>query len=175
MLRGVKRTVVVAIPKLAADSGNFRNVKLADFFGSSDFTSLFTQYRITKVTYKYTLVNAPNNNAAFPTLYVAPQQFAYSGAPTSRDEVLQYQGVQAIQFGPAKISHNVEVVPGTFLDASGLVGGGNVKRSPWLSSANNGNQHFTTVDWISRYDSTINPTHSIELQISAWFQLKGTR
>jgi len=175
MLRGVKRTVVAAIPKLASDTGNFRNVKLADFVGSADFTSLFTEYRITSVTYKYTLVNAPNNNAAFPTLYVAPQKFAYTGAPTSRDEVLQFQGVQAIQFGPAKIAHTITVSPGTFLDASGLVGGGNIKRSPWLSTVNNGNQHFTIVDWISRYDSTTNPTHTVELQISAKFELKGTR
>jgi hypothetical protein len=174
-IRRVKRTLVVGISKLAADSGSFRNVRLADFVGSSDFTSLFTQYRISKVAYKYTLVNAPNNNASFPTLYVSPQQFQYTGVPTSRDDVLQYQGVQAIQFGPAKVMHSVTAVPGTFIDASGQVSGGLPTMSPWLSTANNGNQHFTIVDWISRYNSTSDPTHTLELQITAWFDLKGTR
>jgi len=174
-IRRVKRTVVLAVTKLAADTGNYRNVKLADFVGSADFTSLFTQYRISKVCYKYCLVNAPNNNASFPTLYVTPQQYFYSGTPTSRDDVLQYQGLEVIQFGPAKVAHSVTTVPGTFVDASGLVGGGVPTKSPWLSTANNGNQHFTIVDWISRYNTTSDPTHTLELQITAWFDLKGTR
>jgi hypothetical protein len=174
-IQSVKRTLVIGIPKIAADTGAFRNVRLADFVGSADFTSLFTQYRIRQVQYVYTLVNAPNNNASFPTLYVSPQTFQYTGAPTSRDDVLQFQGVRPFQFGPTNITYTISVVPGTFIDASGLVSGGMVKTSPWLSTANNGNQHFTIVDWISRYNSTSDPTHTLELQITAWFDLKSTR
>jgi hypothetical protein len=174
-IHSVKRTVVVAIPKIAADSGSYRNVRLADFIGSADFTSLFTEYCIKRVQYTYTLVNAPNNNASFPTLYVSPQRLQYTGAPTSRDDVLQFQGTRPFQFGPTNIVYTLSVTPGTFLDASGLVTGGNVKTSPWLSTANNGNQHFTIVDWISRYNSTTDLTHTLELQITAWFDLKGTR
>jgi hypothetical protein len=93
-ISGVQRAIVLTRTKVAADTGQYSSIRLVDFPSVSDFSSLFQYYRITKVSYTYTLVNAPNNNATFPTLYVAPQVYATSGAPSSRDEVMQYQGLQ---------------------------------------------------------------------------------
>jgi hypothetical protein len=69
--------------KIAGDTGTYRSFKLSDFTAGSDIVSAFKYYRVISVSYKYMLVNAPNNNATFPTLLVAEQDFAYSGAPGS--------------------------------------------------------------------------------------------
>jgi hypothetical protein len=174
-ISGVQRAIVLTRTKVAADTGQYSSIRLVDFPSVSDFSSLFQYYRITKVSYTYTLVNAPNNNATFPTLYVAPQVYATSGAPSSRDEVMQYQGLQIFQFGPANVTKTITTVPSVTFDVGNLVGGGALMKSPWLSIQNTANQHLTFVDWLSRYNSAGDPTHTIEVQFRVWLDFKGTR
>lgn len=170
-----QRKLSLNIAKLAADTGSYYFVRLADFPSSSEITSLFQFYRIKRFELKFLLVNQPNNNASFPTLYIAPQASTLSGTPGSRDEVLQYQGVQIHQFGPSNLVKTISTAPSVLLDSSGSVGGGMVKQSPWLSTANNGILHSAFVFWISRYNSTTDSSHTLELDCTAWFDGKGTR
>jgi hypothetical protein len=170
-----QRKVSTNIAKIATDTGIYYFVRLADFPSASEITSLFQFYRIKKFELKFLLVNQPNNNSSFPTLYIAPQQSTLSGTPASRDEVLQYQGVQIHQFGPSNLVKTISTTPCVLLDSSGSVGGGMVKQSPWLSTANNGIIHSAFVLWISRYNSTTDPTHTLELDVTAWFDAKGTK
>lgn len=174
-LHSIKRTVVFSLPKIAADTGNYTSLDLSVFPGLSDITSLFQYYRIKNVVKKFYLVSAPNNNATFPTLYIAKQQINQSGIPASRDEVLQFQGVQTHQFGPSNLMKTVTTVPCVTLDANNAVGGGMIKYSPWLSTNNINIRHYTFVEWYTRYNSTTDSTHTLDVELTINIECKGTK
>jgi len=88
---------------------------------------------------------------------------------------MQYQKLQIYQFGPASIKKVITVTPAVFRDVGNQVGGGEVVRSPWLSTVNTGIQHLTFVDWMSRYNSTGDSTHTVETQFRVWLDFRGTR
>jgi hypothetical protein len=161
--------------KIAGDTGAYRSFKLSDFTAGSDIVSAFKYYRVVQVSYKYILVNAPNNNATFPTLLVANQDFAYSGAPGSLDEVLQFTGCESHQFGPSNITKVVTRKPTMSLDVGASAGAGNIVPAGWISTANNAVPHFGVVDWIRRYNTTTDPTHTLDLLVDIEVECKGSR
>lgn len=167
------RKFVVARAKLAADTGTYLGFSLSQFV-DSDIQSVFTDYRFKSIKLSWMLVSAPNNNANFPTLYVAPQHiFLSPTAPASRDDVIQYRNVKHYQFGPANLQHEQTFAPWVPLDANTL--GRKFERSPWLSVSSNIVPHYVAVDWLSRYNSTADSTHTIELIASAVIECRGTR
>lgn len=168
----VERQLIQAVVKSASDSGNFRAYALSGF-PDADIVSMFQEYRIRSIKLTWMLVNAPNNNSSFPTLYVAPQHIFTGSSPTSRDEVIQYRGVKTHQFGPSNITYTHKYVPYVPLDAS--TSGKNFVPSPWLSTTTDAVPHYTDVEWISRYNSTSDPTHTIELLAHAIIDCRHTR
>lgn len=175
VIQSFQRKYSLNVSKIAVDTGAYFNVRLADFPVVTDITSLFQFYRLRKVEIQFILVNQPNNNSSFPTLYIAPQQSTLSGTPSSRDEVLQYQGVQIHQFGPSDLVKKFSAVPAVLLDSSAGVVGGTLSQSPWLSTANNGTLHSAIIYWISRYNTTSDSTHQLEVDVTVWLDAKGTR
>lgn len=172
----LRRMFVQNINKVAADSGTYYRSILADFPGASDITSLFTDYKITKLRYTIRLVNAPNNNANFPTLYFAPQSYVYNGSsPSSASEVFQFKNLRTFQFGPSNLSTKLTVRPRVSVDVNNLVNSGIPMASPWLNTANNSVPHIGIVWWISRYNSTTDTTHQLELQVDAWISARNSR
>lgn len=171
-IHNLAKTSVTTLTRPATDSGTYRSVTLSGLPGSADITSLFEYYTITKVQYIYTLVNAPNNNANFPTLYVAPQLISSSGTALSRDEVLQFNNVKVHQFGPSNLSFSITVKPKLQLDANGTNAA--VESGGWCSNAASAIPYITIVDWISRY-SVVDPTHTIDLVTKVHLQAKRTR
>jgi hypothetical protein len=168
----VERKSFAAIVKSPSDSGNYRSF-LLNSFPTSDVTSMFQEYRIRSLTLTYALVNAPNNNASFPSLFVAPQHIFAATLPTSRDEVIQYRGSQAYQFGPSRVSYSKTYTPYVSMDANTT--GRRFIPSPWLSTSSDAVPHYTNVEWISRYNSTSDPTHTIELWVHALVDCRYTR
>jgi hypothetical protein len=169
----IERELIATISKSASDSGLYRSFTLSQF-PDSDIISMFQEYRIKKITLTWMLVNAPNNNADFPTLYTAPQHYFASGLPpASRDEVIQFRGVHHVQYGPANITHKVIYVPFVALDAATT--GKKFTQSPWLSTTTDSVPHYTSVEWISRYNSTSSPTHTLELVAHATIEARHTR
>lgn len=168
----VERQLIQNIPKVASDTGNFRSYNLSQF-PDADIVSLFQEYRIKSVTLTWMLVNAPNNNASFPTLYVAPQHIFTGSPPANRDEVIQYRGIQTYQYGPSRIVYKRKFIPFVPLDASTT--GKKFVSSPWLSTTTDTVPHYTDVEWISRYNSTTDPTHTIELLAHAVIECRHTR
>jgi hypothetical protein len=168
----VQRKWTVPIAKSASDSGFFRSFKLSDF-PNTDIASLFTEYKISKLKIQYLLVNAPNNNATFPTLYIAPQHYSSGTFPSSRDEVIQYRNSSLYQFGPSNVLSTFNFKPMVPMDANTT--GKRFVRSPWLSTTDFTVPHYTNVEWISRYNSTTDPTHTIDLVVTATVLCKGTR
>lgn len=171
----IRRSLVGTVAKVAADTGTYTSLRLLDFPGNSDASSLFAQYRISRVELKFILVSAPNNNATFPTLYIAPQFYTPSGTPASRDEVLQFEGMQTHQFGPSNLTKTISVKPRLILDVGGQIGGGQVVPAGWCSINNTGLQHLGFVHWISRYNSTSDPTHTLDIEYTIHFDGRMTR
>jgi hypothetical protein len=167
------RKFIVTRAKTAADTGTYLGFSLSQFI-DSDIQSVFTDYRFKSIKLSWVLVNAPNNNANFPTLYVAPQHISLSPtAPTNRDEVIQYKNVKHYQYGPSNLQHEQTFVPWVPLDANTT--GRKFERSPWLSTLSNIVPHYVAVDWLSRYNSATDSSHTIELIVSAVIECRGTR
>jgi hypothetical protein len=156
------RRVVSSVAKAAADGGFAYSITLSDL-NASDILSLFSEYKIVSIVATHQLVNAPNNNATFPRLHIAPRGFSVTN-PTSRNEVLQYNGLQQYQFGPAAISYKHKFVPYVWVDAVSTAGTGKeVVQSPWLATDSDTVRHNYAVTWMDRYNTTTDPTHTVEL------------
>jgi hypothetical protein len=167
------RRGVFSVPKPAADGGATAVVELSSL-NASDILSLFSEYRILSVTSTYQLVNAPNNNASFPRLHIAPRGFSNT-SPLNRAEVLQYNGVKMYQFGPANIATKYTHIPYVWLDAVGTSTGKQIVRSPWLATDSDTVKHNFAVNWIDRYNSTSDPTHTLEVILDVVLEARGPR
>jgi hypothetical protein len=117
----------------------------------------------------------PNDLTQTPTLYIAPQNYSASGVPANREEVLQFQGVRAFQFGPAHISTVISRKPVVFRDIGNQVSGGEIAPAPYLSTTNALNQHLGFVYWISRYNTTTGVNPTLDLEYTIHLDCKGTR
>jgi hypothetical protein len=167
------RELIVTRGKVAADTGTYLGFSFSQFL-ASDIQAMFTEYRITKLELTWMLVNAPNNNANFPTLYNAAQHvFISPSAPASRDEVIQFQGIKHHQFGPSNLVYTRAFEPWVPIDANSV--GKEFVRSPWLSTASDIVPHYVAVDWLSRYNSAVDSSHTIELVVRATIETRGVR
>lgn len=169
------RKTTFAIPKGTADAGRVIVLTLADF-ASADMVALFGLYKIKHFKVTWRLVNAPNNNATFPTLHVAPQTYSIV-APASLSELQSQTKVTTFQFGPTNVSYSRSFHPGIIMDASGTgTGQVNVASSEhWLTVFNTAVNHIACSYWVSRYNSTADPTHTLEYDVEAVLALKSTR
>lgn len=169
------RKFITTRAKTAADTGTYLGFNLSQFV-NSDIISTFSEFRIKSLRLSWVLVNAPNNNANFPTLYVAPQHISVGIVPTSRDEVIQYKNVKHYQFGPANLEYSQSFSPWVpVLNNTSVAAGRQFQRSPWISTVTDLVPHYVAVDWLSRYNSAPDSSHTIELIVSAVIECRGTR
>lgn len=171
------RVDTITLPKVASDSGNALWKTLSDF-ASSDIVSLYSMYKITNVKLTFRLVNAPNNNATFPTLWIAPRQYS-TVAPTSLDEVQQYNGVRSFQFGPNNVSYTQNFKPAvtTITKTNGTAKEGLTfpGSEHYISTDNDIATYIFAVYWLQRYSSGTDPTHTIELDYDITLSCKAPR
>jgi hypothetical protein len=167
------RRAIFTVGKAAADQGSASFLTL-NTFPASDIVSLFSEYRVKSVKLTHQLVNAPNNNASFPRLHIAPRGFS-NVAPSTRDEVLQYNGVEMYQYGPANITFARTYKPYVWLDAVGTTTGKQVVVSPWIATDTGDVRHNIAVLWLDRYNSTSDPTHTIEVVLDVVIEARGPR
>lgn len=167
----IQRRVVSDIVKGSGsvDSGLYRNVTLASF-PTSDISSLFTDYKFVSIEVTYQLYTQPNNNANFPTLFVAPQHLINTlTPPANRDEVLQFRDVKTHQFGPSALSVKHRYKP--FIKT----GDGLIYRAPWISVANTTVAHMFNVEFLSKYNLATDNSHTIQLNVLATILCRRTR
>lgn len=169
------RSTVTTLAKTAADTGGYITVTPSSLPGINDILSLFQKYKLVKISWTFTLTNAPNNNSNFPTLWWAPQQYANSGVPSSRDEVLQFQGVRSHQFGPSNLAFTITVKPYATIDAFGI-GSAGVIPYPWVANSVSSVPAIGMVYWLSRYSTVpADSSHNIEVTTRVWLDAHGTR
>jgi len=169
----VHRYVVADIGQGAGtvDRGIYRSWALSEFpYG--DVSTMFQEYRVFAFELTYQLYTQPNNNARFPTLFIAPQAFTNTAgaSPATRDEVVQFLGVKTHQFGPANLTYKVRVPAKTFIGAERIL-----RTSPWLSIGADGVRHMAVVEWISNYNAGADSSHVIRLSTKAILQFRKTR
>jgi len=168
----VSRIFISDISKVAADTGLYRTIQPLNF-PIADMIGSFSYYRIKSIKLTYQLYQQLNNNSSFPTLYIAPQQWAESATPASFNEVVQFKNVKTFQFGPSRPTYSQTFAPHVNMVSTGP---GRVPvRSPWLATSSDLPQHMLCVDWILAYNSTSAATHTIRLNYVAEFEFKGPR
>lgn len=177
----VPRTSITSVAKAAttAGTGLFLTHSLNNFPGVGDITSLFQEFKIQSIKLTFRLVNAPNNNAAFPTLYIAPQRFSFvqpGTVPTSVQDVWQFKDLKTYQFGPTALSFSHTYMPHYSLDVNNqALSTGEVRKAGWLGAAANAVNHASAVYWIDRYDTPTNNSHTIELETVLVIKCRGTK
>lgn len=170
-----KRGDTIVLPKVAGDAGNALWSTLSSFT-SSDIVSLFSFYKVTNVKLTWRLVNAPNNNATFPTLWIAPRQYSTT-APASLDEVQQYNGVTSYQFGPNRVSYTRNFKPSLQASTRTSTGVGNGLTMPfdWVSTDLDTAAFFFAVFWVQRYNSAPDSSHTLEIDYVLTVEAKQPR
>lgn len=168
----VTRMYTADISKFAADSGLYRTFQLL-LFPVADMQGLYSQYRVRNIKLEYQLYNQLNNNAPFPTLFIAPQSYNEGSTPASIAEVQQFRNCKTFQFGPSRPSYAQSFVPYVNMVTTGP--GRVAVRSPWLTISGDAIQHLTNVEWLLNYNSTSFATHTIRLVVTAIIDLKNTR
>lgn len=171
----IHRRNIFALTKTAADTGRLISVSLNDF-SAVELRSVFQLYKIVKVKVTWTLINAPNNNANFPTLHIAPQNFSFI-TPPSLSEMSQYDKLTIFQFGPSRVQYSRVFTPALLVDASASAGTGQVIMpggTPFVSSENVNTNYICGSFWLARY-SNVDVTHTIEMTLDATIKLKGVR
>ncbi len=169
------RSTVTTLAKTASDTGGYISVTPSALPGINDILSLFKEYKIVKLSWTFTLTSAPNNNSNFPTIWWAPQNYAASGVPTSRDDVLQFQGVRTHQFGPSNLTTTLTVKPSASIDCFGISASGIIPY-PWITNAVSSVPAVGMVYWLSRYSTVpADSTHNVEITTRVWLDARGTR
>lgn len=177
----IPRTTITSVAKAAttAGTGLFLTHSLNNFPGVGDITSLFQEFKIQSIRLTFRLVNAPNNNAAFPTLYIAPQRFSFvqpSTVPTSAADVWQFKGMKTYQFGPTNLSFSQTYMPHYSLNVNNqALAQGEVRKASWLAAGANSVNHASAVYWIDRYDTPTNNSHTIELETVMVLKCRGPK
>lgn len=171
----VRRRNTFALAKTATDSGRLISCTLNDF-GGVEIQNVFHLYKISKLNITWTLVNAPNNNATFPTLHVAPQNFTFI-TPATLSDMAQYDKVRIFQFGPSKVQYKESFTPSILVDTSATAGTGQMVlpgQTPFVSCNNVNVSYIAANYWLQRYNAT-DATHTIEVTVEAVITLKGSR
>jgi len=172
IITGVTRLYTADIAKVAADSGAYATFQPL-LFPITDMFGAFQLYRIKRITVEFQLYNQLNNNSAFPTLYIAPQNWTESATPSALSEVIQLKGVKTYQFGPSRPTYKQSFVP--FVNTTTSGPGRMPVSSPWLSTTSDLPQHMVYASWLQNYNSTSAATHTVRIVVTADFEFKGTR
>lgn len=168
-----KRMLTLAINRTATDAGSTRTINLGVLPGVGDFTSLFQHYRIKTVELTWLLVNGLNANNVFPTLTVAPQHHSSAITPITRDVVSQYHGVKVFQFAPSK--NSVTKRYDTWGPLLSVSSGQQYEKAPWYRCEDSTIPYVYAVEFITRYNNTDTPNHTLELTVTAEVEFKGTK
>lgn len=168
-----KRMLTFAINKGATDAGTTRNVILSSIPGVSDFTSLFQHYRIVSVDCHWILVNGLNANNVFPTITVAPQHHTSLVTPITREVVSQYHGVSVFQMAPSKNTYKRSFP--TYGPLLSVSSGQQFVKAPWYRCEDSGIPYTYAVEFLTRYNNTDTPNHTLELTVIAHLEFKGTK
>jgi hypothetical protein len=119
------------------------------------------------------LVNGLNANNVFPTLTIAPQHHSSVIAAITRDVVSQYHGVKVFQFAPSKNMYSQKFpVFGPLLSVSSGI---QYAKSPWFRCEDSTISQVFAVEFITRYNNTDTPNHTLELTVTADVEFRGTK
>lgn len=149
----VRSSVVGNLAPTAADKGWAWTFALSDMPNSTEFTSLFDQYRIRKAILRFTYTN--QSTTSYPVMYVT-SDYDSAVAPATSAELTQRRHV-TWAFGPTRQQFEMSLEPRALMDvgtggASGY--SGLVPRSEWIDLAFSTLTHRGVVAWIANFNTT---------------------
>lgn len=165
------------LSKTAADQG-FATVFALNFLpNSSDFTSLFDQYRIDKVEQVFEMDIADgtlNSTTRWPRITICPD-FNNQAAPLSEDAILSYEQARQYQFSTSERRFSVILRPqiASTVYRTGVTSAYEMKPSGWLDVATNDVPHYGLRYWIANYNTTSFGASNVRVYVRYWLSFRN--
>jgi len=156
LIYAVKRGTQVAVTIAATDIGRAANfLTLSNLPSYTEFSNLFDQFCFEQIDVEFVVPRAAvsaGNSAIFPTL-VYSVDYNDSIAPTTVNDVLEFDAHRVFQFSESKRSHKFSFKPKAPLTMpTGTV---NIEGPAWLSTSNAAGQAWYGFKyWLQDYNST---------------------
>jgi hypothetical protein len=163
------------IAKVALDAGLGRSYKLSDLQSYTEYTALFNEYRINKVTVIYLLATSLVSTA-YPRIAFCVD--VNDGAtPTLETDVLQYKKPKLIQMSQTLTRFEHTFVPRVAMATySGAFSSyATAPAGQWLDTDSPSVQHYGTKEYISNYNSTNYPNTDLRLYIKLDMEFRRPR
>jgi len=161
----------------ATDGGSGRRFSLSDLPGSSDFTNLFDQYRITAVEIVYVFsTHILASQARYPRITFSVD-YTDASTPASENAVLEYQNSETYQFGQTKHTFKRMFKPRAALAAfeGAFTGYGAAPPNMWFDCSDSGVQYYGVKEWVSNFNSTLNTGAIINVYARYHMDFKNAR
>jgi len=146
------------LPTLPSDQGYATVFLLSALPNFAEFTALFDQYRIEKVSMKFVLDiadGALNSTTKYPRIAIAPD-FNNQNAPSSEDILLQYPQCQIYQFSATNRELSVDIKPmvAATVFRTGITSAYTMQTPGWLDVATSDVPHYGLRYYISNHNTT---------------------
>jgi hypothetical protein len=147
---------------------------LSDLGGSTDFTTLFEQYRIKKLRMILTCTTFNTaSDVPFPRAFIAPDY--NDSAIDTAGSILQREGVITHEFTPTNPSITVEINPkiAAVIFRTGVLSGyAALPTDPWLDASYSDVPHFGFKYFLSDYNTAGTPTRRITVAFQALIETR---
>lgn len=145
------------LPILPADQGYATVFLLSALPNFAEFTALFDQYRIEKVSMTFVIDIADgslNSTTKWPRLTIAPD-YNNQSAPSSEDTLLQYPQCQVYQFSEFNREVTVHIKPkvAATVFRTGITSAYTMQTPGWLDVATSDVPHYGLRYFISNHNS----------------------
>lgn len=144
------------MPKSASDQGYAWPFALNQIPSSSEFTTLFDKYRITKVdlTFTYWREGFPSGTTdqIWPAMYLFMDDDD-SAIPTTKNEVLERMSVQRVSFAPTRQTISVSIRP-RWVQSRGGVSTNIAPVGTWIDMSTPAVQHYGVKAWVDFYNNS---------------------
>jgi hypothetical protein len=159
------RTVDVGnLATSASDKGWLFNVALADLPAYTEFSSLFDQYVIDKITWIFTWADASGTTAVYyPIMYLAPDYDGSGGTPGSTGDIMQRRHYTA-SFNPNRTQHSFCIRPRALGEVSGT-SASLLPKGTWFDTTVPSVVFRGARAWIANYNTTLGGTIRLEERV----------
>lgn len=160
-----------------ADGGSGRSFTLSSLPNSSEFTSLYNQYRITQIDliYEFSTHILPSSKA-YPRLTFCVD-YNDASNPSAESELLQYETAEVFQFGQVKHTFKRSFKPRVALAAyQGTFSGyTTAPESMWLNCDNTSIQYYGIKEWVSNYNTVLASGATLTVYARYYMDFKAVR
>lgn len=161
----------VSIGKSTSDVGQGFTVSLADLSNSTEFTNLFDEYIITRVTAFITVTGINTPGGTYPIIYLYTDNDD-SNAPASLNIALQVDPIRIVPFSASQPFIKHSFTPLVSLTAGGS---GAMSARGWCDIAYPSIPWYGLKMWIQNYNTNVYTGTFIQIMFKVECQFRGVR